>query len=174
MLIDVVPETLSSPEMTGKWELALHEITDGKQDPGRFMDGIADMSRSLVDYARNAASSMAFPAEERKYSKGGSRRTAATPLQGAVCPVCGKGGIRESSRAFSCTEKSCSCTIWKDCLQKGGGPALTGKLLLLLLEKKQLQGSTGVLMIREGRILFYPNGSEVPSADRSMIYVKQH
>ena len=51
---------------------------------------------------------------------------------------------------------------------------MTGKLLLLLLEKKQLQGSTGILMIKEGKILFYPNGSEVPSAERSMIYVKQH
>ena len=91
-----------------------------------------------------------------------------------MCPVCGKGGLRESGLAFSCTEKECNCTIWKDCLQKGGGPALTGKLLLLLLEKKQLQGSTGILMIKEGKILFYPNGSEVPSAERSMIYVKQH
>ena len=82
--------------------------------------------------------------------------------------------MQESSLAFSCTEKGCNCTIWKDCLQKGGGPALTGKLMLLLLEKKELHGSTGILMIRDGRILFYPNGSEKPSVDRSMIYVKQH
>ena len=58
-------------------------------------------------------------------------------------------------------------------MQKGGGPAITGKLLLLLLEKKQLQGSTGILMMKEGRLLFYPNGSEVPSAERSMIYSRQ-
>ena len=137
------------------------------------MEGIARMSRFLVDYARDNAAAVSFPAEERRRGKGGSRRTPAAPLQGAVCPICGKGGLRESSLAFSCTEKECNCTIWKDCLQKGGGPALTGKLLLLLLEKKQLQGSTGILMIREGHILFYPNGSEVPSVDRSMIYVKQ-
>jgi DNA topoisomerase-3 len=95
-----------------------------------------------------------------------------TILQGAACPICGKGGLKESSLAFSCTEKGCNCTIWKDCLQKGGGPAITGKLLLLLLEKKQLQGSTGILMIREGKIFFYPNGSEVPSVERSMIYIR--
>ena len=95
-------------------------------------------------------------------------------LQGAVCPICGKGGVRESSMAFGCTEKGCNFTVWKDCLQKGGGPALTGKLMQLLLEKKQLQGSTGILMIKEGKILFYQNGNEVPSVDRSMIYVKQH
>ena len=174
MLIDIVPPELSSPEMTGRWELALHDITDGKQDPGRFMEGIVRMSSFLVDYARDNSAAVQFPEEERRRGKAGVRRTPAAPLQGAVCPICGKGGLRESRLAFSCTEKECNCTIWKDCLQKGGGPAMTGKLLLLLLEKKQLQGSTGILMMREGRILFYPNGSEIPSADRSMIYVRQH
>ena len=173
MLIDVVPPELSSPELTGRWELALHEITDGNQDPERFMDGIVRMSSFLVNYAREKAASVAFPAEEKRRGRTGAR-TAAVPLQGAVCPVCGKGGLRESALAFSCTEKGCNCTIWKDCLQKGGGPALTGKLMLLLLEKKQLQGSTGILMIREGKILFYPNGSEKPSVERAMIYVRQH
>ena len=173
MLIDVVPPELSSPELTGRWELALHEITDGKQDPGKFMDGIVRMSRFLVDYARNSAAAVSFPADERRRGKTAGRGGASTVLEGAVCPVCGKGGLKESSLAFSCTEKGCHCTIWKDCLEKGGGPALTGKLLLLLLEKKQLQGSTGILMIREGRILFYPNGSEKASVDRSVIYEKK-
>ncbi len=174
MLIDVVPPELSSPELTGKWELALHEITDGKQDAVQFMEGIANMSRNLVEYARNTAAAVTFPADERRRGKTGSRKMQMTPLQGAVCPVCGKGGMQESSLAFSCTEKGCNCTIWKDCLLKGGGPALTGKLMLLLLEKKQLQGSTGILAIRDGKILFWPNESETPSVNRSLIYVKQH
>ena len=174
MLIDVVPGELSSPELTGRWELALHDITDGEQDPQRFMDGIARMSSFLVDYARNTAAAVTFPAEERRKGKAGVKRSAPVVLQGAVCPICGKGGVRESSMAFGCTEKGCNFTVWKDCLQKGGGPALTGKLMQLLLEKKQLQGSTGILMIKEGKILFYQNGNEVPSVDRSMIYVKQH
>ena len=173
MLIGVVPGELSSPELTGRWELALHEITDGKQDPGRFMDGIVRMSSFLVNYARDNTAPVAFPAEEKRYGKSGGRKFTTTVLQGAVCPICGKGGIRENSMAFGCTEKGCHFTIWKDCLQKGGGPAITGKLLLLLLEKKQLQGSTGILMIRDERIQFYPNGSGEPSADRSMIYIKQ-
>ena len=174
MLIDVVPGELSSPELTGRWELALHDITDGAQDPQRFMDGIARMSSFLVDYARNTAAAVSFPAEERKYGKGGGKKKfPAAVLPGAVCPVCGKGGIRENGRAFGCTEKDCNFTLWKDCLEKGGGPALTGKLVQLLLEKKQLQGSTGILMIREGHLLFYPNGSERPSVDRPMVYIKQ-
>ena len=174
MLIDVVPGELSSPELTGRWERALNDITDGAQDPQRFMDGIARMSSFLVDYARNTAAAVSFPEEERRYGKGGGKKKVpAAPLPGAVCPVCGKGQIRENSRAFGCSEKGCNFTLWKDCLEKGGGPALTGKLVQLLLEKKQLQGSTGILMIREGHLLFYPNGSEKPSVDRSMIYVRQ-
>ncbi len=74
---------------------------------------------------------------------------------------------------FQLYGKDCNCTVWKNCLERGGGPALTGKLLLLLLEKKQLQGSTGILAIRDGKILFYPNGNETPSVNRSLIYVKQ-
>lgn len=173
MLIDVVPGELSSPELTGRWELALHEITDGEQDPGRFIDGIARMSSFLVDYAKNSTAAISFPAEERRKGKGGTSGKA-TLLKDATCPLCGKGGLQESAMAFSCTEKDCNCTIWKNCLERGGGPNLNGKLLLLLLEKKQLQGSTGILMLREGRILFYPNGSEVPSVDRSLAYVKQN
>jgi len=172
MLIDVVPDKLSSPELTGRWELALHDITDGKQDPERFMEGIARMSRFLVDYARESTAAVAFPQEQRQRGKG-STRNSAKPLPGAVCPLCGKGGLRESPRAFSCTENGCNCTIWKDCLVNGGGPELTDKLVLLLLEKKELHGSTGLLMIREGRILFYPKGSEVPSVNRPITWERK-
>jgi DNA topoisomerase-3 len=171
-LIDVVPGELSSPELTGRWELALHDITDGKQDPERFMEGIARMSRFLVDYARESTAAVAFPQEQRQKGKGRTK-ISVKALPGAVCPLCGKGGLQESPRAFSCTENGCPCTIWKDCLVNGGGPELTDKLMLLLLEKKELQGSTGLLMIREGRILFYPKGSEVPSVNRPMIWEKK-
>ena len=45
--------------------------------------------------------------------------------------------------------------------------------MTMLLEKKQLQGSTGILMLREGRILFYPNGIKTPSVNRSLIYERK-
>lgn len=169
LLIDIVPGELSSPELTGRWELALHEITDGKQDPGRFMEGITRMSGFLVDYARNQTAPVSFPNEQRKTSHHAVKPTV---LEGAVCPICGKGKLQETPLAFSCTQTKCPCTIWKDCLQKGGGPLLTDKLMLLLLEKKQVQGSTGLVIIREGRILFYPKGSEIPSVNREMVYVR--
>ena len=171
-LIDIMPGEIASPEMTGKWELALHEITDGKQDAKRFMEGIARMSAFLVDYARNNTAPVEFPQETRKKTGKGRGAIRSVQLEGAVCPVCGKGILQESPRAFSCAEKGCRCTIWKDCLVNGGGPVLTDRLTRLLLEKRELHGSTGVLMVREGRILFYPNGSDTPSVNRSLIYTK--
>ena len=48
-LIEIMPPEIASPELTGRWELALHEITDGKQDASRFMEGIQRMSAFLVD-----------------------------------------------------------------------------------------------------------------------------
>ena len=171
LLIRIMPGELSSPEMTGKWELALHKITDGQQDPDRFMDGIRKMSTFLVDYARQEAAAVDFPADPKRRGKGKGFRT--TVLEGTVCPVCGKGKLQESDRAFSCTEKNCKCTLWKDCLTRGNGPVLTGKLVQLLLEKKQLKGSTGTLMIREGQLLFYPEGSDQPSVRRPMTWEKR-
>ena len=173
MLIDVMPPEIASPETTGRWELALHEITDGKQDPDRFMDGIRKMSAFLVDYARDQAKPLAFPPDERRKRTGTKRGGGSTVLEGTVCPVCGKGKMRENSAAFGCTETGCPCVLWKDGLSRGGGPALNAKLVTLLLEKKEVKGSTGILAIRDGKILFTPNGSETPSASRPLRYEKK-
>ena len=66
LLIELMPKEIASPELTGRWELALHEITDGKQDPERFLEGIRKMSAFLVDYAKNTGQSVRFPEEENR------------------------------------------------------------------------------------------------------------
>ena len=174
-LIEIMPAEIASPELTGKWELALHEITDGKQDAARFMEGIHRMSAFLVNYARNEAKAVAFPADpgRKTFKHAGKGKGGGDVLPGVLCPVCGKGQMRESPRAFNCTEEKCACTIWKDCLTRGGGPALDARLMTLLLEKKQLKGSTGILLIRDGMIQFYPGGGGTPSVNRSLIYKKE-
>ncbi len=173
-LIEIMPQEIASPEMTGRWELALHQITDGEQDPDRFLEGIRNMCVFLVNYARENRTAVAFPEEERRYGKGKGRKGyAEKKLDGTVCPVCGKGSLKESPRAFSCTEKGCDCTLWKDMLTRGGGPELNEKLIRLLLEKRQLKGSTGTLVLGEGKLLFYPAGSEQPSVSRGLIWKKK-
>ena len=56
---------------------------------------------------------------------------------------------------------------------RGKGPELNEKLLRIILEKKQIKGSTGTIVLREGWLRFYPTGSDTPSAARSLIYEKK-
>ena len=174
-LIEIMPSEISSPEMTGKWELALHEITDGKQDPGRFMEGINRMCSFLVDYARENRTPVEFPKDESRKGRGRGRSGAfaGNILEDTLCPLCGKGRLTESPRAFSCVEKDCRCTIWKDMLTRGGGPEISGKLLRLILEKKRVQGSSGTIVLGDGRISFFANGADSPSVSRSLAYEKK-
>ena len=173
-LIEIMPKEIASPEMTGKWELALHRITDGQQNPDRFLEGIRNMCSFLVDYARNNAAAISFPKDENRIRGRKGTLNKDKVLEGTVCPLCGKGHLQESSLAFSCTETGCKCTLWKDCLERGNGPKLTEKLVRLLLEKKQLKGSTGTILLQEGKISFSPIGSDHPSVSRSLIYEKKN
>ena len=73
LLIELMTKEIASPEMTGRWELALHEITDGKQDPERFLEGIRRMSTFLVAYARDAQQAVAFPPDTARKKAGAAR-----------------------------------------------------------------------------------------------------
>ena len=44
----VLPDTLTSPQLTAEWENNLTQIAKGKADPAAFMEGIEDMARELV------------------------------------------------------------------------------------------------------------------------------
>ena len=161
-LIGIAPEEIASPEMTGRWELALNEIAENKRDTERFMQGIRKMTEFLVDFAQKTTNDGDFPKEERKGGRG--KGAAVKTMEGVVCPLCG-GGVAESPKAFGCANwrDGCKFTLWKDCLARGGGPTLTEKIVLLLLQKGAVKGSTGLIEIKEGQLRFTPNGAEKPS-----------
>ena len=104
-LIQIVPQELSSPEMTGRWELALDQITDGKQDADKFMDSIRKFSTFLVNFARNNRADVVFPDDGRRKKRAQSFVTRGTKIDGCVCPVCRKGGVLESPQAFFCSRR---------------------------------------------------------------------
>ena len=81
----------------------------------------------------------------------------------------------ENQRAFFCARMSegCQFTLWKDCLSRGGGPELNEKLLRLLLEKKEIHGSTGAIVMDDSRIAFWPTGAGNASIVRNLAYVKR-
>ncbi|MGN0778155.1 MAG: DNA topoisomerase 3 [Aristaeellaceae bacterium] len=171
-LIAIMPGELASPEMTGRWELALSRITDGQQDAAQFMAGIRRFSTFLVDYARNNRHDVTFPEDARRKKAAKGKGFPGTAVEGATCPVCGKGQVLENTRTFFCDreKKGCHFTLWKNGLTRGGGPELTARLLLLLLRDKQVRGSTGVLVMEQGQLAFFPNGAERASITRPLVY----
>ena len=173
-LIAIMPHEIASPEMTGRWELALDRITDGKQDADQFMESIRKFSAFLVNAARNSRTAVEFPDDGRRQQRRRRMTQQAATVEEAVCPLCGKGSVKENARTFFCdqSEKGCRFTLWKDCLTRGGGPELNQKLIQLLLRDKQVRGSTGVIVMDKGQIGFFPAGSQTPSVVRPITYGK--
>ena len=171
-LIGVVPDEIASPEMTGKWELALDEIAHDQRDTERFMQGIRRMSAFLVDYAKADAPQVEFP-EEMRRGKGGRKTSAVKALEGVACPLCGKP-VQENAKAFGCSDwkNGCHFTLWKDGLTRGGGPALNARIVQLLLQNGQVAGSTGTLQIKDGFLTFEPKDGGAP-ARMSITYEKK-
>ena len=172
-LIDIAPEEIASPEMTGKWELALDEIARNQRDTARFMEGIRRMSAFLVEYARDNAPQRDFP-EEMKRGKRSISHAKAPLVEGAHCPLCGKP-VQENDKAFGCSawREGCHFTLWKDCLTRSGGPVLTHKIVALLLQNRQVRGSTGTLCLEESTLTFTPTGAQSPSASINIRYDKK-
>ena len=175
-LIAIAPEEIASPETTGKWELALDEIARNQRDTQRFMEGIRRLSTFLVEYARDTKTEASFPEEMRRGKKGASRRKTSSvqPIEGVKCPLCGRPA-QENVKAFGCSgwREGCRFTLWKDGLQRGGGPPLNEKLVRLLLEKGEVKGSTGVIALRDGQLSFTPNGQDGPSVSMNIVYEKK-
>ncbi len=157
-LIRVAPDDVASPETTGRWEKALSDIASGGMSPDRFLSGIRRLSAALCDAAKAAPGDVAFDKEEGRGKRGakGARAKAAVRDVGAVCPLCGEGGVMENSKGFYCARfrDGCRFTIWKDAAQKAGGPALTAPLIKRLLAEKRVVGSTGTLVFEQGAVRF--------------------
>ncbi len=173
-LIEVTPEEIASPEMTGRWEQALEEIVEGKMNPERFMAGIRRLTAFLVEAARKETKPVQFEREQR--GRGGKiRKTAAVkPVEGAACPLCGKP-VQESAKAFGCSDWKAGCrfTLWKNALTRAGGPALNQKIIKALLNAGYLQGSSGVIRLDQGMMRYYPGTEERPAISVPISYDKK-
>lgn len=161
-LIQIMPKELSSPEMTGQWEQGLEEIAAGKRDTAQFIADIKAFTCRLVAFARENRLETAFPAEQRKAS---GKKISAPPLPDVVCPLCGQGTVHENQKAFYCSRfrEGCRLTLWKNALERGGGPALSDKLVTLVLKDKNVRGSTGVIALDHKLLTFTRAGESMPA-----------
>jgi len=133
-LIEIVPEELKSPEMTGKWEKGLSSIVKKKMDPQKFMESIIRYVYFIVEESTKSENPITFPEETQK-------KRAKKSVSLGKCPLCSKGDIKENTKAFYCTKwkDGCKFTIWKNSLEQYG-QAITPKMVKELLKNNKIKG----------------------------------
>ena len=100
-LVSVLPDMLTSPQLTAEWENNLTQIAKGAADAGDFMQRIEAMARELVkENATADKDKVAFTGGEEKPSIG-------------KCPRCGSP-VHEGRKNFYCSNRDCAFTMWKN------------------------------------------------------------
>ncbi len=90
-------QELTKPELTGEWEFQLKEMQRKKISREQFMREIADMTRRIVDRAK----------QYEHDTIPGDFGTIKVP-----CPKCG-GEIHEKYRQYQCVKEGCDFALWK-------------------------------------------------------------
>ena len=99
-LVCVLPDSLTSPQLTAAWENNLTQIAKGNADPDTFMQAIETMAQELV---KTYASVLGEKPELFKTEK--------TEL--GKCPRC-KSPVYEGKKNYYCSNRDCSFTMWKN------------------------------------------------------------
>ena len=99
-LVCVLPDSLTSPQLTAAWENNLTQIAKGNADPDTFMQAIEAMAQELV---KTYASVLGEKPELFKTEK--------TEL--GKCPRC-KSPVYEGKKNYYCSNRDCSFTMWKN------------------------------------------------------------
>jgi DNA topoisomerase-3 len=86
-------DEITSPELTGDWELKLKQMERGKLRRSEFMEHIESVTRDLVERIRN-----------------GEIPDTAFATVPAPCPKC-SGAVQENYRKFQC--QKCDYSLWK-------------------------------------------------------------
>lgn len=128
-LILVLPDNIKSPMLTAEWESMLKQVERGEVSAEAFMEGIADMSRTLVKEHTAPEERFAglFPD-----AKGNGREAVGT------CPRCG-GTVYEGKKGFFCDNRDCSFALWKE------NKFFSSK-------KKTLTKSVAAALLKEGHV----------------------
>jgi DNA topoisomerase-3 len=110
-------DILSSPELTGEWEYQLKLMEQGRLDRPAFMGKIKDLTREIVEKAKNFASDVV----EGNYV-----------TLDVQCPNCGALHLREDYRTYHC--ETCGFRLFKSI----AGRLLTPEEVIALVADKKV------------------------------------
>lgn len=117
----VLPEALTSPQLTAEWESRLTEIAKGQADPDEFMADIEAMTRELVK-------TYSCISEDKQKLFQAERVAIGT------CPRCGEA-VYEGRKNYYCGNRACQFVMWKnDRFFEERRKAFTPKIAAVLLK----------------------------------------
>ena len=120
-LVCILPETLTSPQLTAEWENVLTLISKGKADPDSFMQSIEKMTRELIK-------SYPFLSDDKKDLFKEEKPTLGN------CPRCGSA-VHEGKKNYYCSNNDCGFVMWKaDRFFEERKTAFTPKIAAALLK----------------------------------------
>lgn len=120
-LVCVLPDVLTSPQLTAEWETKLTAIAKGEADPEGFMADIEEMTRGLISrYSQISEDAQKlFQAERVVIGK---------------CPRCGEA-VYEGKKNYYCGNRACQFVMWKnDRFFEERGKTFTPKIAAALLK----------------------------------------
>lgn len=102
-LLRVLPAPLQSPDLTGAWEARLEAIAQATEDPRAFLQDICHLTIDVVQQARQQT---------------GERIAGSDSVR--VCPICGQGTLRETSKGWGCSrwQDGCRFGVWNTVANK--------------------------------------------------------
>ena len=150
-LVEILPEYLQSPEMTGEWEARLARISKGTDDPDAFMAGIRELTTDLVKYAD---------------AQGDTGIKDADVV--GTCPVCGQK-VRDYPEAYYCENQECGFRrIWK--MQKGFHPMLNAETMKQLLKSGKAETEKGTFKLTKDEPYIAFERAEKPEPQLDAFY----
>jgi len=169
VLVDLVPDVIKDPALTGHWEKNLADIEAGCADAQAFLTGIKQLSKKIIDLAQQPILSQVHFADSclpsNRYAKPYKVANENMPLpldSLGKCPQCGQEVV-ENSKFYSCTgyKQDCNFLISKTIAGKKISRAQVLKLLIKG-HSALIKGFTSkvgtkfdaVLVVKNGRVEF--------------------
>ena len=147
----VLPDVLTSPQLTAEWETKLTAIAKDEADSDGFMHDIAEMTRGLiVGYSQISEDAQKLFQTERVVI--------------GKCPRCGEA-VYEGKKNYYCGNRACQFVMWKnDRFFEERGKAFTPKIAAALLKdgKAQVKGlrSLKIGKTYDGTVLLADTGGK--------------
>ena len=120
-LIGLVAEPLRSPELTANWEQRLKDVEQGQGRAEDFYRDIVAWVRHLIPLVAQGPAltpeqaAAAGPGRTRGKRGGPRHASPARATDLGLCPICKKGEVLETAKAFGCSRyaEGCGLTLWK-------------------------------------------------------------